>query len=105
MIHLETKWISVIIFTIEPHEIGGFSREAEIMMQRRIPLLRGFVEGIVMTDPSRTRVLIVTQWDSKDAWAAAQWDEAVGRAVTDFVENAKGAEFQGYEPITVVRAG
>lgn len=104
MIDIQTKWVSVLVFDVDRHDMQGFARQAELVMRRRIPLMRGFVEGIVMADEDKTRMLIVSQWDSKDAWAASQWDEGIARALGDLVENANSFEFQGYEPITIIRS-
>jgi hypothetical protein len=103
MIHVQTKWVSVVAFTIAPDQLPGFARESEMLMRRCVPACRGFMEGLVMVNEDKTRMLIVTQWESREAWIAAEWNEAVSGSLADMVESAKGFEYFAYEPITVVR--
>jgi heme-degrading monooxygenase HmoA len=104
MIDVKTKFISVLIFTMAPDETPAFTHQAALVMQRKVPLLHGFVEGAVMANEEKTQVLLVTQWESRDAWSAAQWNDSVSNSLGDFVESASTFEFRTYEPITIVRA-
>lgn len=104
MIDVKTKWVAVATFTISPDQISSFSREASLAMQRNAPLLRGFLEGIVMTNDVHTQLFIISHWDSKEAWSESQWDEHLAQILAGLVEASKGFEFHAYEPITVVRA-
>lgn len=103
MIDVKTKFVSVVILTIESGDLPSFSREATLAVQRRAPLHHGFIEGVVMTNEERTELLIVSQWETRDDWAAAQWDADIGRTIGDLAENASAFRFRSYEPITVVR--
>jgi heme-degrading monooxygenase HmoA len=104
MIDIKTKFISVLIFRVSPDDLPEFARESSIVMQRRVPLISGFVEGAVMANEEKTECLIVTQWHSRDAWGAAQWNESMESALANLVESARAWEVHTYEPITVVRA-
>jgi heme-degrading monooxygenase HmoA len=94
----------VLIFTIEPDQLPEFAQHSTIVMQRKVPVLHGFVEGVVMADESKRELLIVTQWETRDAWSAAQWNESVSQSLGQFVESARTFQFRTYEPITIVRA-
>lgn len=104
MIDIKTKFISVVIFRVSRDDLPAVAREAAIVMQRRVPLVSGFVEGLVMANEEKTECLIVTQWQSRDSWNAAQWHENIERGLADLVESVRAFEVHSYEPITVVRA-
>jgi heme-degrading monooxygenase HmoA len=104
MINMNTKFISVMILAVSPEDMPAIAREATLAMQRTVPVMHGFIEGMVMANEQKTEVLLVTQWDSKDSWSAAEWDDALGRTVSDLVEGSKATQYHTYEPITVVRA-
>jgi hypothetical protein len=104
MIDVKTKFVSVLVFTIEPDDLPEFAHEATLAVQRKAPTRRGFVEGIVMANESKTEALIVTQWESKHDWIEAQWDEDIGRTVAVLVEGTKSFDVRSFEPITIVRA-
>lgn len=104
MIDVRTKFVSVLVFTVNPDDLAGFAREATLAVQRRAPLFHGFVEGIVMANEDGTQMLIVSQWQSRGDWSAAQWDEELGRTLSDLVVGASSFDIHSYEPLTVVRA-
>lgn len=104
MIDVKTKFISVLFFRVEPSDLPGVAREASLVMQRKGGALRGFLEGVVMANEAKTELLLVSQWESRHAWSAAQWDQDVGRTMGDLVESAKSFELRTYEPITIVRS-
>lgn len=104
MIHVQTKWVGVAAFTIDPADIASIAHQAALIMQRNAPLVQGFIEGIVMVDDTRTRMVLVSQWESRESWAAAEWNELLSQALGDWVESSKAFDYHGYEPITVVRA-
>jgi hypothetical protein len=104
MIDVKTKFVSVLIFTIEPDDLPAFAREASLAVQRQAPMHQGFVECIVMANEPKTEVLIVTQWESRHDWSVAQWDEDVGRTITNWVESGKGFDVRSYQPIAIVRS-
>lgn len=103
MIDVKTKFVSVVVFTVEPEDVPGFAREASLALQRTAPIHSGFVEGIVMANDQRTQVLVISQWASRHDWSIAQWDEDIGHTLSDLVEGASKFDVHGYEPITVVR--
>ena len=104
MIDLKTKWICITVFTASGDTLRELSHEASLLMERKSPLLSGFIEGIVMTNETHTELLIVTQWESREAWSTHQWDEDVSRSLGEFAQAALKFEFHAYEPITIVRA-
>ena len=57
-----------------------------------------------MVNADKSHLLVVSVWESEHAWGAAQYDQEIGRVVSDAVEAAKSYEIQTYETVTVVRA-
>jgi heme-degrading monooxygenase HmoA len=104
MIDMKTKFVAVLVFDISPDDMSGAAREATLVIQRREPLLHGFIEGIVMASEDRKQLLVVTQWESRESWAHSRWNEDVERALSDIIESATTFQVHTYEPITVVRA-
>ncbi|HTV92226.1 MAG TPA: hypothetical protein VMG98_05880 [Verrucomicrobiae bacterium] len=104
MIDSKTKFVAVSIYTVKANSFSALTEAASETMQRDLPTLDGFCEGIVMADEMKTRVLVVTQWTSKHDWAQVHWEPRVGAAVANFVEGSTSYDVQTFEPITVVRA-
>ncbi|HEX8806032.1 MAG TPA: antibiotic biosynthesis monooxygenase [Candidatus Aquilonibacter sp.] len=102
MIDMRTKFVAVSMYTVTPDKLSAMADTTRGTMEREVRGLAGFCEGIVMTDEEQKQVLIVTQWESKDAWARAQWEPTIGRAVADAVEGATAYNVRTFVPITVV---
>lgn len=45
--------------------------------------VRGFIEGRIVIDESRAQVIVFTEWDSRETWAQAEWDERISRGVAE----------------------
>lgn len=103
MIDFKTKFIAVSIYTVTAANFTGLTEASAQTMQRDLPAIEGFCEGVVMADEVKSRVLIVTQWLSKEAWAQAHWEPRIGEAVATFAENATSYDVQTFEPVTIVR--
>ena len=54
-------------------------------------------------DETKTQVLVVTQWESRHAWAQAHWDQDIGNGIVALVESATSFDVHSYDPIAVVR--
>jgi heme-degrading monooxygenase HmoA len=105
MIDVKAKFVAVVIFQVNPGDLPGMAREVQRTVDRKLPTLNGFIGSVVMSNEEKTQLLVVSLWESRDAWSLAQWDQEIGRTVTDEVETAKSFEVRTYEPITIVRAG
>jgi heme-degrading monooxygenase HmoA len=103
MIDMRTKFVAVSIYTVAPERLSAVADAARSTMERDVHRLAGFREGIAMADEDQTQVLIVTQWDSKDAWVRAEWEPTIGKAVANLVEDAKAYNVRTFVPITIVR--
>jgi len=66
-----------------PGETTEFVRRAVTLMRDVTAGLQGFLEGRVLEADDGASVIVATHWATRHAWAAAQWDEAVGRALSE----------------------
>jgi heme-degrading monooxygenase HmoA len=103
MTDMRTKFVAVAMYTVEPERLSAFADAARSTMEREVHRLPGFCEGIVMTDEEQKQVLVVTQWDSKNSWARAEWEPTIGDAVARSVQGAAAYSVRTFVPITVVR--
>lgn len=104
MIDLQTRFVAVSVFTVAGQKLAGLIDTAQKSMQREVASLEGFREGVVMTDEDQSQVLVVTQWDSKNAWIRAEWEPRIGSAVSAFAEDATAFNVRTFVPAIIVRA-
>ncbi|HTZ53954.1 MAG TPA: hypothetical protein VMB20_02740 [Candidatus Acidoferrum sp.] len=104
MIDSRTKFIAVSIYTVATKNLSAFETTARSTIERDTVVLNGFCEGIVMTNEEQTQVLIVTLWDSKQAWVSAEWEPRIGNAVATFTEAATAYDVRTFVPVTIVRS-
>jgi quinol monooxygenase YgiN len=103
MLDVKTTFIATLIFTIDPKDLSTFGDAAARLVQQKGSAAPGFIESLVMADETKTQVLIVTQWESRHAWAQVHWDQDVGNGIVALVESATSFDVRSYDPIAVVR--
>lgn len=104
MIDVKAKFVSVVLFRVDPGDLPRVARQIQLATERKVPLLKGFDSAILLASEDKMQLLIVSLWESRHAWSGAAWDEEIGQVLADAVETAKSFEVRNYEPITVVRA-
>ena len=104
MVDDKATYISALTFTMDAKDVPRFGAEAAQLVQRRGAGAPGFIESVVMVDETKTQVLIVTQWQSQQAWVQINWDRDVGNELTALVEGAKSFNVRSFDPIAVVHA-
>jgi heme-degrading monooxygenase HmoA len=97
------RFVSVLSFNLGSGDLSAVSREVQHAAEQRGGH-KGFRGCIVMVNADKSHLLVVSVWESEHAWGAAQYDQEIGRVVSDAVEAAKSYEIQTYETVTVVRA-
>lgn len=102
MLEAGVRFVSVLILNVETEDFDALAREASLLVRRKVLAIDGLVEAIVLGNPEKTQLLIVSQWGTSENWAAAQWDEDVGRSMADFFESSTSIEIRSYEPIAIV---
>jgi heme-degrading monooxygenase HmoA len=102
MIDMRANFVAVSIYTVTTEKLAALGEAARATIAHDLASLDGFYEGIVMANEAQTQVLIVTLWDSKEAWARAEWEPRVGKAVAAFVTDATHFTELTFTPIAVV---
>jgi heme-degrading monooxygenase HmoA len=95
----EKRIVAVVTFKVTPEDFARVSSQAGTTLQRWLPTTPGFVEGMVLTNEGATKVAIVSEWKSRQNWAAAQWDEDIERAVADMFRDTASYELEMYFPL------
>jgi len=98
------RFVSTLSFDLGSGDVSEISREVQHAVEEQVPKVEGFIGCVVMVDTQKTHLLVVSVWESAHACGAAQYDQGIGRVVSDVVEAAKSYEIRTYETVTVVRA-
>ena len=67
MSELKAKFVSVAIFRVDPGDLSGIAHVVQLTVERKQPLVKGFIESVVMTNEEKTQLLVVGLWESRDA--------------------------------------
>jgi heme-degrading monooxygenase HmoA len=86
------------IFTVEPADFEKLVQRATETL-RVSATLPGFVSVNIFGNAPHTKVLLASEWQSEHAWSRTQWNELIGKAVTDLVELSQDHEFELYSHI------
>jgi heme-degrading monooxygenase HmoA len=97
-------FVCATILELAASEFERISQEAAQLARGVAPNLPGFIEVAVLGSEEKTRLLILSRWESKDAWARAEWDNEVGRAVTKLAASASSYDVRTFLPVAIVRA-
>jgi heme-degrading monooxygenase HmoA len=97
------RFVSTLSFELGSGDVSALSSEVRRAVEERVPKQKGFIGCVVMASAEKSRLMVVSLWESAHAWSAAQYDLEIGRAVADAVETAASYDVQTYETITVVR--
>ena len=95
----EQRIVAVVRFNVAPKDFARVSSEADATLRHRLPTVPGFVEGMVLANEGSAKVCIVSEWKSRQNWAAAQWDEEIGRTVADLFQDTASYELEMYFPL------
>lgn len=82
----EAKVIAVVTFNVTSRNVELVERQARNLLQDTAPTLQGFIEGVLLTTEDQTQVILLTHWESRDAWARAEWNEQISRGVAELYE-------------------
>ena len=58
--------------------------------------LAGFLEGEIFQSEDEQRILIITEWTSRHAWSASQWDQEVAENLVSIVQTASAVDSRTY---------
>ena len=98
------RYVSMLSFDVGSGDVPALTREVKDAVERLVPSEKGFIGCVVMANAEKPALIVVSVWESAHAWSEAQYDQAIGRVVSDVVETAKSYDIRTYETVTVVRA-
>ncbi len=98
------RFVSVLSFNFASGDVPVMTRKVRVAVEQLAANKQGFIGCVVMSNGENPQLLVVSVWESGHAWSAAQYDQDIGRVVSDVVETATSYEIQTYDSVTVVRA-
>jgi hypothetical protein len=100
----EKRIVAVVTFKVTPEDFPRAAKEAGTTVNRRLPAVPGFIEGMVLANEGTTKLRVVSEWTSRQRWADAQWDEDIARAVADIFQDTATYEIEMYFPLAKATA-
>lgn len=93
-------FVHVIRFSLEPAVsralVARIRSTLEAIAVAKTPRLLG---SAILVSEDESRVLLVSEWNDRNAWAHAQWDERVQDAVVDVFQTAQHVDSQSYSEV------
>jgi len=63
---------------------------------KHLPAVPGWLGTDCFANDARTRVMILSRWESRDAWGSSVWDQQIGDALADFIDLSHDRDFELY---------
>lgn len=98
---MTAAFVTAVAFDLLPESFERVSREAAQFAQSATPRIPGLIEIALLGNEERTRLLVLSRWESKDAWGRSRWDREVGETMVALVQSAKTFNVQTFVPIAV----
>ena len=100
----EEHIIAVTRLNVTAENFAGVVRVAGAALQERLAALPGFVEGVVVTNEAKSRIIIEAEWTSRQMWAESEWDEQIARTVAELFEHTASYELEFFFPLIKVKS-
>lgn len=78
-----TSVIATWTFEVDPEDFEDLATHAKVAIGQ-LPPLSGWLGAEVLGSEDRTRILVISEWESRDAWARGQWNESIGKVLAEF---------------------
>ncbi len=98
----EQHIVAVLRFKVTAENFSHIAAVAGTALREGSSALPGFIEGILLTNEARSRILIHSEWISRHNWAEAQWDDQIARAVAEMFEDTASYDLEFYFPLLKV---
>jgi heme-degrading monooxygenase HmoA len=99
MVDRKTAFLTASVFDTTPAEFANVSREAKLFTERKGRTIPGLIDTTLLGNEGRTRLLVLSQWESKGAWARSRWDHEVGVILGDLVEGSSAFDVETFVPV------
>jgi heme-degrading monooxygenase HmoA len=87
--------VSVLLISVAPGDSAYLVQQAAALMEHKRDL-DGFLEGEIFESEDEQRILLITEWTSRHAWSASQWDKEVAEHLVSIVQTASAIESRTY---------
>jgi heme-degrading monooxygenase HmoA len=87
--------VSVLLISVAPGDCAYLVRQAAALMKHKHDLA-GFLDGEIFQSEDKQRILLITEWTSRQAWSASQWDQEVADNLVSIVQTASAIESRTY---------
>ena len=80
--------VHVWVVSVAPGECTAAAQRLTELMESAVAKTPGFLEGEVLEADDGRSVLAMSHWTSRHSWARAQWNDAIGRTITELFQSA-----------------
>jgi hypothetical protein len=100
MVDHKAAFVAAFFFGVLPDDFPKVSGNAAIFAERLAHQIPGLIEVSLLRNEDSTQLLVVSRWESKDAWGRSRWNEQLGEVLVDLVEGAKSFDVRSFVPIS-----
>jgi heme-degrading monooxygenase HmoA len=98
MVEPKATYVAAFFFGA-PRDFSKVSAEAKLFAERVAPQVPGLIDVSLLRNEESTQLLVVSRWESKEAWSRSRWNEQMGKIEADLVESAKSFDVRSFVPI------
>lgn len=91
-------------FDVDPSQLDGMLAHVKQIL-KHLPTVPGWLGTDCFANDKRTRLLILSRWESRDAWAGSAWDQQIGDVLAHFVDVSRDRDFDLYFHLAPEAAG
>jgi len=94
------RFVHVIFFSLEPSATGELVAGIRSTLEAiEVAKTAGHLGSAILVSDDEAHVAIVSEWNDRDTWARAEWDNRVQDAVVDVFQTARHVESQSYNEV------
>jgi heme-degrading monooxygenase HmoA len=97
---IDTTFVTAMIFDVPRDDFAHISSQAQEASERVARSIPGLIESGVLGNEERTRLLILSRWETKEAWVRSSWSIAVGEVLANLVVSSTKFDVRTYIPIS-----
>lgn len=100
MVDRKAAFVTAFFFGVLPDDFSKVSGKAALFAGRLAPQIPGLIDVSLLRNEESTQLLVVSRWESKDAWGRSRWNEQMSKVLVDLVESAKSFDVRSFVPIS-----
>jgi heme-degrading monooxygenase HmoA len=100
----EAQVVSVVTYDVTPQNMEAVVLHARQLLEDTGSTLPGFIEGALLTTEDQTQIILMAHWESRDAWARAEWNEQISRGVAALYEETASFTVRLYREVAQAKA-